>query len=71
MQKQKKLGARILSLVLTAAMVGTMMPVTVFATENSTPLGASNVECHVTHDKDCGYKEAVEGAECSHKNEDG
>ncbi|MEG1967554.1 MAG: carbohydrate-binding domain-containing protein [Clostridia bacterium] len=38
--KHKKLSARILSLVLTVAMVGTLLPATVFAAEGDTPVGA-------------------------------
>ncbi|MEG2523846.1 MAG: BspA family leucine-rich repeat surface protein, partial [Lachnospiraceae bacterium] len=49
--KHKKLSAGILSLVLTVAMVGTMMPSTVFATEGSTAHGTSGIECHGEYDK--------------------
>ncbi|MEG2187297.1 MAG: InlB B-repeat-containing protein, partial [Clostridia bacterium] len=38
--KQKKLSTRILSLVLTVAMVGTLLPATVFAAEGTAPLVA-------------------------------
>lgn len=71
MQRHKKLKARILSLALSAVMVCTMLPTTVFAIEAAPPDASGFTECHPAHDEDCGYTEAVEGTPCSHLNEDG
>ena len=70
---------RIFSMLLVVCMVFTLFPISAFATGNVS-IGTSSVvdsktpavcENHKEHDETCGYMEAVDGAPCSHLNEDG
>lgn len=70
---------RIFSMLLVVCMVFTLFPTAAFAAETGTPIGISSVTdsgasavCeHTEHDDTCGYAKAVDGAPCSHLNEDG
>ncbi len=58
---------RILSILLTVAMVFSMSGMTAFAEELVLPLGTSTqADCHLAHDEACGYIAAVVGADCEH-----
>lgn len=65
-----KQARRLAACALSLCMVANLLPMTAFAAGTTTPPGASSICGHV-HDEDCGYIEAVEGAPCSHLNEDG
>lgn len=66
-----KQARRLAACALSLCMVANLLPMTAFAAETGTPPGASGSVCGHVHDEDCGYIEAVEGAPCSHLNEDG
>ena len=65
-----KQARRLAACALSLCMVANLLPMTAFAAETTTPPGSSGICGHV-HDEECGYIEAVEGAPCSHLNEDG
>lgn len=68
---------RIISMLLVLCMVFCPMPATAFAEVISNGIGTNNesgsgtVCPHTEHDDTCGYKEAVEGKDCTHLEEDG
>ncbi|MCQ5128893.1 S-layer homology domain-containing protein [Butyricicoccus faecihominis] len=66
-----KQARRLAACALSLCMVANLLPMTAFAAETTTLPGASGSVCGHVHDKECGYIEAVEGAPCSHLNEDG
>ncbi len=66
--------------ILTACMMVTMLPISSLAATTSNIQGGGiygdnlkkdNRICGHVHDEDCGYVEAIEGAPCSHENDDG
>lgn len=67
---------RILSILLTFCMVVTLIPMSVFATEGTAPIGASSIEdatlCehHTEHNEDCGYSSATEEQPCNHEHDE-
>lgn len=72
MTKHKKSGPRILSFVLTAAMIFTLLPSTAYAAESGKlPGNEGGLSCHPAHDGECGYMEEEEGIPCAHLNADG
>lgn len=71
---------RMFSMLLVVCMVFTLFPSAAFAAKGDVALGISSVtdsgtpavcENHKEHDETCGYAKAVDGAPCSHLNEDG
>ena len=68
---RSKQARRLAACALSLCMVANLLPMTAFAAETGTPPGASGSVCGHVHDEECGYIEAVEGAPCSHLNEDG
>lgn len=70
MNIHKKLRTRILSAVLTAAMLCTMIPSSVFATPAALPGVSGMAECHTEHDADCGYQENIIMGVCTHEHDD-
>lgn len=76
-KRKSRGGKRLLSMALAISIVSTMLPTASFPAKADTPIGVSSAEVetvcenHKEHDEGCGYVEAVEGAPCSHLNEDG
>ena len=76
-KRKSRGGKRLLSMALAISIVSTMLPTASFPAKADTPIGVSSAEVetvcenHKEHDESCGYVEAVEGAPCSHLNEDG
>ena len=60
---RRTLGRRVAAMALSVCMVFTLFPTMAFGEE-------TGYLCGHVHDEECGYREAVEGAPCSHENED-